>query len=133
MVQLPPISLNAELGAPGSYFTMLGNGYAGGEEIAIAVNDHTLATIQAEADGRFTAVFNTADVPPGVYQIVVSTLNAAQSAGTTQAAAATFFTLDPTAPLRELDVPADAPEPALLEVSQINTAQTFVYLPTILR
>lgn len=124
------ITLNAEVGAPGSFFTVVGRNYSPGEVVDVSVNGNRLATVSADDGGSFAAILNTEGVDTGVFKMSAASVGAVQAASVASTNASTYFTLDATAPPQAKYIPPDAPIPVELELADAFEVNV-IYLPTI--
>ena len=89
-VQNPALQLNYPDGAPGSYFTVNGNGYPANSSVHISVNNHELGTVTSNAAGDFTILLYTPGAEVGYYMVTASV----------NPTASTWFWLDVLKPIR---------------------------------
>jgi len=73
-VQDPSLQLNYPDGAPGSFFTVTGNGYPANSIVHIRVNNHELGTTITNVSGDFTIILDTLGAEEGYY-LVTATVN----------------------------------------------------------
>ncbi|MEM7133483.1 MAG: CAP domain-containing protein [Chloroflexota bacterium] len=132
----PPVMLNHAVGAPGSFFTVIGRDFAPNISLEVNISQRVHATIQTDDQGRFTVVLDSDGIGRGTLTLSVtsSTLGdavrgaAASSFTSTTASGVTYLTIDPAAPRRVQEIPANSPPPFMLMVEQ-----EYVYLPFIPR
>lgn len=133
----PEITLTEPVGAPGSFFTVVGSNYGAGEVLDVKINGNYLATVTTDGSGRFAAILTTDGVDTGVFKMSAESVSAQSQAAVLVAADAsstsTYFTLDATAPAQPKTIPPGAPEPVELEVADAISAGISVFLPAIHR
>lgn len=71
-VQDPFLNLNYPDGAPGSFFTLTGNGYPANSNVHLFVNGLELGTVSSDASGDFTVLLDTLGAEEGFYNISAS-------------------------------------------------------------
>ena len=82
------LTINHEVGKPGSYFKIKGEGFPANATATIVINGKTVGTIMTDADGKFEFELNTAGANDGAY-FVTATVNPS---------ATVKFTLDAASP-----------------------------------
>ncbi len=125
----PPVSVNHAVGAPGSFFTVVGREFAPNAALDVGITGGTRTTVSADAQGRFAVILDSDGVGHGTLKISVTPTGIAQGAADQSiASAATFLTIDPAAPARVKEIPADGPAPVTLILRKEN-----LYLPFVQR
>jgi Tol biopolymer transport system component len=119
--RIPPVELtvNYNVGMPGSFFTITGTNFLRNEMITIAANGHELGTLPADDEGRFTFILATAGADAGFYFVAASVQEVQGVA---------VLTLDPNAEQR----PAQGDDMMLNLPGGIAFTQ-MDYLPSVLR
>jgi hypothetical protein len=125
---VPAMGVNFTTGAPGSFFTVSGYNFPPNQPVTIAVNERTLGTTTASADGSFSVVINTAGADRGVYFVTGDNPNITQRIALTGDAITRFEVLD-GAPLRAREGGSSLP---LLNLPP-GLAEQRVYLPLVRR
>ena len=86
----PTLTMNYTTGQPGSFFTVIGEGYSPDSTATITVNGHTLGTALVDASGALTFILDAALAGEGSYYVTVKV----------NPSATARFTLEAAAPLR---------------------------------
>lgn len=68
----PELLTNHTSGAPGSYFTLIGNDFPATSEAAVNVNGRNLGSITTNEDGMFMLILSTAAADEGNYSVTIS-------------------------------------------------------------
>jgi hypothetical protein len=71
---VPPtlLTINYNIGAPGSFFTLIGSNFPSDTTINILVNNNSLGTIDTDASGNFTCLLDTSQADEGHYSVTTS-------------------------------------------------------------
>ena len=130
------LTINEILGAPGSYFTIIGSGYpANGAAMVQTSWGPPITQLLTNANGMFAIVLNSRGAEPGEYRVSVGgkIMNAGNRSNAGAAmpvlAKSVTFTIDPAGPLLERTVP-DETIP-VTEIDEFKLLGSFIYLPAI--
>jgi photosystem II stability/assembly factor-like uncharacterized protein len=113
---VPSLEINYTTGAPGSFFTIIGDNYPPDSTIKISVNNQLLGTVQSDPSGALEFLFETSQADEGTYIV-----DAAVNPG-----ASVRFKLNSNDPLR----PQEGSGP-IIEIPA-GIAIDFIYLPLII-
>jgi hypothetical protein len=118
VIATPELTINYSSGAPGSYFSVTGQNFPINETAQVAVNGHSLGTVQVDSNGGIFFMLTTTNADVGAYSVTASV----------NPSATEQFVLDSNEPVRPQAGTGDT-----FDVPAGIAGAEFIYLPLVVR